>query len=30
MAGRIVGGEEEAERLVDRAMRDYLTAWTDA
>ena len=30
MAGRIVGGGEEAERLVDRAMRDYLAAWTDA
>ena len=30
MAGRIAGGEEEAERLVDRAMRDYLAAWTEA
>ena len=30
MAGRITGGEEEAERLVDRAMRDYLAAWTEA
>jgi AcrR family transcriptional regulator len=29
MAGRIAGGEEEAERLVDRAMRDYLAAWAD-
>jgi AcrR family transcriptional regulator len=29
MAGRIAGGGEEAERLVDRAMRDYLAAWTD-
>jgi hypothetical protein len=28
MAGRIAGGAEEAERLVDQAMRDYLTAWT--
>jgi AcrR family transcriptional regulator len=30
MAGRIAGGREEAERLVDRAMRDYLAAWTEA
>ena len=29
MAGRIACGGEEAERLVDRAMRDYLAAWTD-
>ena len=29
MAGRISGGGGEAERLVDRAMRDYLAAWTD-
>jgi AcrR family transcriptional regulator len=28
MAGRIPGGAEEAERLVDRATRDYLAAWT--
>jgi AcrR family transcriptional regulator len=30
MAGRIAGGAEEAERLVDQAMRDYLAAWTKA
>ncbi len=30
MAGRISGGAEEAERLVDQAMRDYLAAWTKA
>jgi AcrR family transcriptional regulator len=29
MAGRIACGGEEAERLVGRAMRDYLAAWTD-
>ena len=29
MAGRISGGEEEVERLVDRAMHDYLAAWMD-
>jgi len=28
MASRISGGAQEAERLVDRAMRDYLAAWT--
>ena len=27
MAGRIVGGDEEAQRLVDQAVRDYLVAW---
>lgn len=27
MAGRIVGGNEEAKRLVNQAARDYLTAW---
>ena len=27
MAGRIVGGEEETERLVDLAARDYLKTW---
>ena len=27
MAGRIVGGDEEARRLADRAVRDYLVAW---
>ena len=27
MAGRIPGGAEETERLVDRAARDYLSAW---
>lgn len=27
MAGRILGGNEEAERLTDQAVRDYLTAW---
>lgn len=30
MAGRIVGGYEESERLVDQAARDYLTAWLNA
>ena len=30
MAGRISGGEEEVERIVDLAMRDYLAAWMDA
>lgn len=30
MAGRIAGGEAEAERLVDQAIRDYLKSWTDA
>ena len=30
MAGRIAGGREEAERLADRAMCDYLAAWTKA
>jgi AcrR family transcriptional regulator len=29
MAGRIVGGNDEAERLVDQAMRDYLSAWLE-
>ena len=29
MAGRIVGGNEEAKRLVDQAARDYLAAWRD-
>lgn len=27
MAKRIVGGEEEAERLVDKAVGDYLRSW---
>jgi AcrR family transcriptional regulator len=27
MAGRIVGGKEETERLVDLAAHDYLAAW---
>ena len=27
MAGRIPGGREETERLVDQAARDYLKAW---
>jgi len=27
MAGRIPGGNEETERLVDQAVRDYLSAW---
>lgn len=27
MAGRIPGGYEETERLVDQATRDYLSAW---
>ena len=27
MAGRLPGGAEEAEGLVDRAFRDYLSAW---
>ncbi len=30
MADRIVGGKKEAERLVDQAVRDYLTAWLNA
>lgn len=30
MAGRIAGGHEESERLVDQAARDYLTAWLNA
>ena len=30
MAGRIVGGNEETERLVDQAVRDYLTAWINS
>ena len=30
MAGRIPGGADETERLVDQAARDYLTAWTKA
>lgn len=30
MAGRLPGGEEEAEKLADQAARDYLTAWTKA
>lgn len=29
MAGRIPGGEEEAERLADLAVRDYLATWTN-
>ena len=29
MAGRIVGGNEEARRLADRAVRDYLSAWLE-
>ena len=29
MAGRIVGGDEEARRLADRAVRDYLSAWLE-
>jgi len=29
MAGRIVGGNEEAKRLVDQAVYDYLVAWRD-
>ncbi len=29
MAGRIVGGDEEAQRLVDQAVRDYLSAWLE-
>ena len=27
MAGRIIGGNEETERLLDQAVRDYLSAW---
>ena len=27
MAGRITGGNEEAQRLADQAARDYLAAW---
>lgn len=27
MAGRIAGGNEEAERLADQAIHDYLVAW---
>jgi AcrR family transcriptional regulator len=30
MAGRIEGGKEEAARLVEQALRDYLTAWIEA
>lgn len=30
MAGRITGGPQEAEKLVDQSMRDYLVAWTQA
>jgi AcrR family transcriptional regulator len=30
MAGRIPGGAEETERLVDQAARDYLSAWLKA
>lgn len=30
MAGRILGGKEETERLADQAARDYLKAWTNA
>lgn len=30
MAGRIVGGKEQAERLVDRAVGDYLRAWVSS
>ncbi len=30
MAGRITGGNEEAQRLADQAARDYLTAWLDS
>jgi AcrR family transcriptional regulator len=30
MAGRIPGGSQATERLVDRATRDYLSAWTRA
>ena len=30
MAGRIAGGEEETERLVDLAARDHLRAWLNA
>jgi len=30
MAGRIPGGAKETERLVDRAARDYLSAWLKA
>lgn len=29
MAGRIVGGNEEAKRLVDQAVYNYLVAWRD-
>ncbi len=29
MADRIVGGNEEAKRLVDQAVYDYLVAWRD-
>ena len=29
MGGRIAGGEEEVERLVDLAIRDFLTAWEE-
>jgi NhaP-type Na+/H+ or K+/H+ antiporter len=29
MAGRLPGGNEEAERLVHRAVRDFLNAWLD-
>ena len=29
MAGRIVGGDEEARRLADRAVRDYLSTWLE-
>ncbi len=29
MAGRIIGANEEAQRLVDQAVRDYLSAWLE-
>jgi hypothetical protein len=29
VAGRTAGGNEQAERLVDQAMRDYLSAWLE-
>jgi AcrR family transcriptional regulator len=30
MAGRIVGGNEEAQRLANQAVRDYLSAWLES
>lgn len=30
MAGRIVGGNEEAQKLMDQAARDYLVAWLES